>query len=383
MREAHIGCLDGLRGCAALWVLMGHAMLLTGFRVPVLGAADLGVDLFIMLSGFLMVHHYEDRRAREPWGETSTWAAFWTRRFFRISPLYYVILAVALAIAPMLGDMRAEIGAAVANSATDSVRYYDQSLSNALMHVTYLFGLSPDYAFRTPLPDWSIGLEMQYYAAFPLIMLLVARFGYLAVTAVATALCVLSIFVFHGFLSQFPMPALLVFKLPVFAAGMLVAADLRSGKPGNPVCLLLAASFTVLSDVGLGVDVRTIYRLVLFFGFAVLLEAHLLPVARRPVVALRTLLGTPFFRFLGDASYCVYLVHLLVMIPVTAWAIDTFGAGQPLPLRFAMVLPVTLALVLPIAWLCKITIEDTGIRMGRAIISRARRTPQAPQPTTE
>ncbi len=34
--------------------------------------------------------------------------------------------------------------------------------------------------FRTPLPDWSIGLEMQFYAIFPVLMLVVRRFGALA-----------------------------------------------------------------------------------------------------------------------------------------------------------------------------------------------------------
>lgn len=70
-----IACLDGLRGLAALWVLIGHAHILTGFRVPIIGDPDLGVDLFVMLSGFLMVFHYQLRRKKEPWEAPSTWSA--------------------------------------------------------------------------------------------------------------------------------------------------------------------------------------------------------------------------------------------------------------------------------------------------------------------
>ena len=44
-----VDCLDGLRGLAALWVLVGHAHILTGFSLPVIGDPDLGVDLFIMI----------------------------------------------------------------------------------------------------------------------------------------------------------------------------------------------------------------------------------------------------------------------------------------------------------------------------------------------
>jgi len=83
--SGRIGSLDGLRGIAALWVLIGHAMLLTGWHLPLIGDPDLGVDLFIMLSGFLMVFHYQLRQEKEPWSEISTWSNFWTRRFFRIS----------------------------------------------------------------------------------------------------------------------------------------------------------------------------------------------------------------------------------------------------------------------------------------------------------
>jgi peptidoglycan/LPS O-acetylase OafA/YrhL len=54
----HVPSLDGFRGIAASWVLLGHAAIQTGFKVPVLDKPDLGVDLFILLSGFLMVFHY-------------------------------------------------------------------------------------------------------------------------------------------------------------------------------------------------------------------------------------------------------------------------------------------------------------------------------------
>src|SRR3546814_1095538 len=53
-----VECLDGLRGVAALWVLLGHMMILTGFRLPLMCKPDLGVDLFILPSGFLMVFQY-------------------------------------------------------------------------------------------------------------------------------------------------------------------------------------------------------------------------------------------------------------------------------------------------------------------------------------
>ena len=50
--SARVECLDGLRGLAALWVLMGHCMILAGWSLAIIDKPDLGVDLFMMLSGF-------------------------------------------------------------------------------------------------------------------------------------------------------------------------------------------------------------------------------------------------------------------------------------------------------------------------------------------
>lgn len=64
----------------------------------------------MMISGFLMAHNYLARRETEPWQAWPTWRAFWVRRFFRIAPAYYLLLAVALAMGPLLGNYRAAIG---------------------------------------------------------------------------------------------------------------------------------------------------------------------------------------------------------------------------------------------------------------------------------
>lgn len=182
----HIECLDGLRGLAALWVLVGHAHILTGFKVPLIGDPELGVDLFIMLSGFLMVFHYQRRRSREPWEATSTWTTFWIRRYFRIAPLYYVMLVAALTLGPLIYDARMVIDAYNGVQPQLASRYLDSSLSNYLSHFSFLFGLSRAYSFRTALPDWSIGLEMQFYAALPFIMIIVGRVGWIkGITGVA------------------------------------------------------------------------------------------------------------------------------------------------------------------------------------------------------
>jgi peptidoglycan/LPS O-acetylase OafA/YrhL len=96
VKGSRIGSLDGLRGSAALWFLLGHACQLSGAHIPIVSQPDLGVDLFIVLSGFLMAYQFTVRQEREPWSEAGSWLKFWTRRFFRIAPLYYILLIVSL-----------------------------------------------------------------------------------------------------------------------------------------------------------------------------------------------------------------------------------------------------------------------------------------------
>ncbi len=98
--------LEGLRGIASLWVLLGHISLLVNFHIKLISSPGIGVDLFILLSGYLMAKNYIERKDREPWNKAETIRKFWIRRFFRIAPLYYTLLVFAICFGPWLGEMR-------------------------------------------------------------------------------------------------------------------------------------------------------------------------------------------------------------------------------------------------------------------------------------
>lgn len=64
--------LEGLRGLASLWVVLGHICILTRFQIPILSDPAIGVDLFILLSGYLMAKNHVERKEQEPWNDSST-----------------------------------------------------------------------------------------------------------------------------------------------------------------------------------------------------------------------------------------------------------------------------------------------------------------------
>lgn len=361
-----VACLDGLRGLAALWVLVGHAMILTGWRMPIVGQADLGVDLFILLSGFLMVFQYRLRRDREDWRAPGTWGAFWARRFFRLAPLFYVLLAAALIMGPTLYADRNAIDVFLGQDAQLPQRYLDSGAVNVALHLTFLFGYLPEYAFRTPLPDWSLGLEMQFYLAFPFLILLIRRIGWVtgALVIAATGVAIAVAIAVAGV--DFPMPAFLPLKLHLFLCGMLTAAATDGRRRTAAVRLALIALLAALPIGGPSDLVHLLVREAIVVGFFALTHWQ----SFAPIAALSRLLGRRPFFWLGELSYGVYLVHLLILQPVTAWVIGHFGADIGGAARFGLVFPVTAAAAYAIAFVTYKTVELPGQAVGKRLITR-------------
>lgn len=357
-----------------MWVLVGHVTLLTGYRLPILSSPDLGVDLFMLLSGFLMAFHYQLREAREPWTAPRTWGKFWLRRFFRIAPLYYVALALALALGPVLFEYRSAIAMVLTDQAQAPERYLDRGAANVVIHATFLFGLLPDYAFRTALPDWSIGLEMQFYAAFPFLMMIIGRLGWLGGGALIAIVGVVAGQVADARLG-FPMPSFLLLKLHIFLAGMFIAAALRTSPRKAWAYGAVAAVLVLIPLPGHLRWDHSVARLALAATLFGLAHGPLLPaIAGKAAKKADALLGVKPFYWLGELSYGVYLIHLLVLIPVAALVLN-FTA----PVRFGLALAITLLASYGLAYVAHLMVERPGRDLGRWLL-RARPRPAAGVP---
>lgn len=166
----HIESHTALRGIAAALVVWGHYAAVFGrdvggvdFFVP---HTHLGVDLFFMLSGFVLAYVYRDTFA----GGVSrgAWGRFMARRLARIYPLHLATLLVVLAlakfaIAPGTGGVLA-----------------------ANLVLVHGWGFTDQFLFNSP--SWSISCEFAAYLAFPFLMLALRRAaGRWALLAVALA----------------------------------------------------------------------------------------------------------------------------------------------------------------------------------------------------
>lgn len=361
----HLGFLDGIRGFASLWVVLSHGLKMTGWSVPLLKRGDVAVDVFMIMSGFLMAHHYLLRRAQEPWESAQTWRTFLARRFFRIAPLYYLALGISMATGPWFWEWRDGIAQHFPTATTPSARYLDRSLENVITHLTFVFGMIPSKAFSTSLPDWSIGLEMQFYIAFPLIMLVLDRFK---AFWGAVLLCAFGLGVQRIVPSNlFPMPAFLPLKLSLFVVGILlaVANHLRmrnTSEAGFTATLALLVAASTQSSL---VIIMTALVAALLWYDRPSDPFHI----RKPLATVETLLSGRFASFMADTSYAVYLIHMMIMLPIAGFLAD-MPAYRSLPgiARFAAVVVPVVLLVYPAAWMIFKWVEKPGIALGKKLM---------------
>jgi peptidoglycan/LPS O-acetylase OafA/YrhL len=158
------------------------------------------------------------------------------------------------------------------------------------------------------------------------------------------------------------MPSFLPLKMNVFLAGMLIAAALKHPRKGwffGMVALLAALPITGQYD-----HLHLIVRELLAIGFWALV--HLRSFSLVDAVA-RLFSSRPAF-WLGELSYSVYLIHLLFLHPVAAWAIGRFGAQISPPERFLIVVTLVAAASYGLAFLTYYGIERPGQQMGRTLL---------------
>ncbi|MDF2696000.1 MAG: hypothetical protein K0S65_4383 [Labilithrix sp.] len=153
--QKHVPALDGLRGLAILLVLAhdynlveSDASRLARLLGVVLDAGWLGVQLFFVLSGYLITGILLDTRNAKGY-----WRAFLGRRALRIFPLYYAVLFAAFVVAPLLGHPPAGI-------------------ENQIWFWTYLSNWAEPFGRSVSVfPHfWSLSIEEQFYLFWPLVV---------------------------------------------------------------------------------------------------------------------------------------------------------------------------------------------------------------------
>jgi peptidoglycan/LPS O-acetylase OafA/YrhL len=357
--------IEGLRGWMAWWVVAGHAMRLTGTAqwlpapvAKVVMKTDIAVNVFIIVSGFVITHLLMNAR--------ESYSQYIWRRFLRIAPIYIFCLFLAIAVTDWYVHVFVELpwsvrqGMRVDRLAETGEHWW----SHLLAHLTLLHGLIPASVLKySPsaflAPAWSLSLEWQFYLLAPVIVGAMMRSLRSACITLAILLAggVASRIVFAG---QYEFPSMLLLSIQYFMVGIvsrLVLSRLRP-LPVSATLLLLAVcplvAYTRSLEMGLWA----------LFAIFILQESGLLAPSSRGFALLQYAVGTnPVIRNLGTFSYSTYLIHL----PIIAIVVHFYDAWRPIQQQMDIVIATALALVivLIVSPLTYYLVEKPFIDMGK------------------
>ncbi|WNG79571.1 acyltransferase [Mycobacterium sp. ITM-2016-00316] len=351
MRSGEIKALTGLRFFAAIWVVLFHFRPLLAQAVPdvssalapVLDSGAQGVDLFFILSGFVLAWNYLDRMGPS-WSTRDTLHFLWMR-LARVWPVYLVTLHLAalwIIFTLNVGHVPAENADTL--TATSYVR---QLFLVQLWFQPYFDGSSWDG------PAWSISAEWLAYLTFGFLALVIFRLARatrarsLLLLSFATTLPPVMFLLASG---QFYTPwSWLPRILLQFTAGAIACAAVRRLDPSHRTRMLAG----VCSILLLGTIVGTLYWLdghpipgVMDSGGVVdLLFVPLVVMLSIGSGTLTALLSTRILVYGGQISFSLYMVHELVHTAWN-WAAEQFElvlAGPAGPWLLTAIFAVTLA----------------------------------------
>lgn len=343
---ARLPTLDGVRGLAILMVvahnmslvndphgLMSHAL------AVVLDRGWLGVQLFFVLSGFLITGILFDSR-RDP----HHYLSFFGARVLRIFPLYYATLIVVFGVMPLL-----HLGS---GGSAATVGWLALFLSN----------WAPLHAGDNPLPHfWSLAVEEQFYLLWPFLIQRLDLKGIfmLCVGLTVSALCIRMAMIGH--LSTDSIYQLSICRMDALACGGAAAVALRMPKvrawllmgrsqhlmAGAVLCLLAAAASGGFTQFA--VLTQTSGYLFLSIGFALAILAAAVSDMAGQNSRWARLLRQSWLRRLGIYSYAMYVLH----VPLHLWV--------GLPILHAM------GFATPAEWLVSVIYGSVGFAVVVAV----------------
>jgi peptidoglycan/LPS O-acetylase OafA/YrhL len=337
---AHIPALDGIRGLAVLLVLYCHSTFIEpgGIFGKVLLASSriswAGVDLFFVLSGFLITGILFDAK-----GKQYFFRNFYARRTVRIFPLYYAFLVLALLVFPMFVSFNWHLS-----------RHHGDFPAAQWPYWLYLSNFYQSFhpTEHIVFVSWSLAIEEQFYLAWPLVVFLFDRKTLLKITvAMFVGSLLLRIGVTglmghwlasRGIESWKIANNFTICRLDGLAAGAWIALMIRGDsrftisslvKPAKLLGPL--AALVMLGIVGIayaegwrgGIGQSPGYVLVGYTALAIMFGALLVVAvaADRDSVLGRLFSGRVLTVF-GKYSYAVYLLHFPVNLILKDFAFD-------------------------------------------------------------
>jgi len=348
--------LTGLRFLAALWVVLYTAWPhLDVSWVPVaVTKGYLGVEVFFVLSGFILSHVYLEAAGQRRY----SYGGFLWARIARVYPLHLVTLFGMVA----LGIAGTAAGLSIDGSLTD------WRALPAHLTMTHAWGLAPTSAFNHP--SWSISAEWFAYLTFPAYAFVAWRMRERPVMAVLGAV-VLALGIYAAFQplagfslteATFRWGALRI--VPCFALGCaLYLVHRRAPIPyAGPVALISGVAMLASASLGLWDPVTVLLAGSLILGLGSLGNAR------------AGLLGSKAGVYLGEISYSIYMVCAPVLLVMTNVAARLTGTEDK---RFHIIVWLVLVAAIPLTAMVTYQLVERPCRKALREVADRRATREA------
>lgn len=370
VRTGEIRALTGLRSVAAIWVVVFHLGWFISIASPAAASAlrplvssgAQGVDLFFLLSGYVLALNYTERIGGRP----RLWSIvrFLGARIARVWPVY----VVTLHLAGVLLILQSRFGAHPTVLDVSALSYIRQLFMVELWSEPYLDNVAWDG------PAWSISAEWLAYLLFPALALILFRLRRstrsrsLFVLAFTISLAPSMSLVNTG---HFYTPYSWVVRiLAQFTAGAVAYTAVARMRPSDrasrvaghlsvPLVAVIVALLFQLVD-------HPIDRIPDSAGLVNLLFLPLIVTLAIGTTGIARLLALRPFVFGGEISYSLYLVHGLVVAALMALWHHTATHPTGTPLR--LIVPAVLVVMFLLAWSLYRFVEEPGRRWIRRMV---------------
>jgi len=296
--RAELPALTGVRALAAIWVVGWHASGLTGGLLFPFTHGYLGVDLFFILSGFIIPYVYWQDFERF---SGCTYGRFIALRLARLWPAHVAVLLAFCGLA---------LGWTLAAGQTPPAAFWREAVAQLLL--VHNWGAVEQITIN--IPSWSVSAEFLAYLLFPLYVVLFRRLRspwvLLAAIVVAMALCFVLITLVLRWPFNEPGPISNIRVVCEFAIGVALFRLWQSGRVASapwPAIVLLA-----LAGI-LAIAALTPPRHRLDYAIVLLMAPLILGLVSGHGIVAR-LLSSRAMVYLGEISYSTYLVHALVIV---------------------------------------------------------------------
>jgi len=306
--------LEGLRGLLALWVFVFHVCRFCGIKAFFIPDGVLAVNVFIILSGFVITRLLITKP--EPY------LRYMTRRAARIYPAYLIALASGIAISGLISSVYAQIPWPQEDISREVIRHAVEMQNFIPLitgHLALLHGIFPEEILKSSStafvgPAWSLSLEWQFYLIAPFFVALIISRRWQIITGIAVVF--ISVFTPHLLIKlTYPVPSFFPMSIAFFAVGI-ASALLYDALRQVDKELVLYAAFGIICAALSSAGPWSHAEIPVVIWIVALLST-----TGRENTGLKAISGfltcAPV-KFLGRISYGFYVYHTTVYICVAA-----------------------------------------------------------------